>query len=613
MKITRKYTKVMSFVFAVIMLFGVVPVTVFAADYTFDYDFTDDTMTEVYVSEFKGNVPADGIVEIPDTIDGFTVVGIGEQAFSNLKNLKKIIVPSTVVYIDKNAFYGSTGIVDVEIRNKDEIDVGDDVFDATEWYESHKQDFVISGTTLISYKGTDEVVAIPYNCTMIADGAFKNNTYVKTVYIEKELKSIGADAFSGCTSLENVIVGNGVKDIIVEKNAFENTPWLNNYPSTFVILGTTLVKYKGTANYVAVPNVVNVISDGAFYVGDEKGAAFKVKVPKSVQVICGDCFYLYDSASKVYPEIVVYADSAAEKYCKDNNLNYTYALLPGDVNGDGIVTAADARYVLRVSAKIEMPLNDEVKDVADISCNGIIAAEDARLILRIAAQLDEYSLDQILAMPKTDYEVLLTASNALSIAKAYGCAYSKIAYQSIPSYNINVNTQTYLAQFKNELTPEKKAQTVTYSQNSQEAIDNLFDITLIDASKIKEYSCVINDGYYEIKIVLNDETINGADVDKVTSTEKMFPVATVSHFTNKIANKYWSKDVNYDLTYTGCTLEMKVLISTLKLDSLTVNMNYDFSITGKILGIGIHGDNNKPATARRSDTIKYTNFVYFVN
>lgn len=613
MSTMRKHTRVLSFILAVVMLFGIVSVTAFAAD-EFAYYFADKDKTQIYVTGFKGSVSADGVVEIPDSIDGYPVVGIAEHTFDNLQELKKVIIPETVKDIDKDAFYNCTAIVEVRMDNKGEVDIGEDVFDATKWYEDHKQDYVISGTTLVGYKGNDEIVAVPYNCTMIADGAFKNNTTIKTVYIDKAVTTIGENAFAGCTSLEEVIMGAGAGTITIDKNAFADTPWLANYPSTFVILGTTLVKYKGSDNYVAIPNVVTAIADEAFFVGESnEGIAFKVRVPVSVKEFGDDCFYLYKSASKVYPQILVYKDSAADAYCDKAGLNYSYAAKPGDTDVDGKVTAADARYILRLAAKLENPIiAEDVREAADITGDGKIQADDARLALRIAAKLDVYNVNDLLSMPRTDYETLLTAANALSIAKAYGCAYSKLAYQSISKQSINANTKTYLAQFENELTSSKKAVTVTYNQDSQEAFDNLFDITLIDASKIESYSCVIKDGNYEIKIVLKDETINGKDVDKVSYTEKMFPVATVAHFTNAVKDKYWFNDsIDYDMTYTGCTLEMSVAIGTYKLNSLTVNMNYDFSITGKIMGIGISNGKNKPATATRSDTIKYTSFVYF--
>ncbi len=614
MKTMKKHMKVISFLLSVVMLFSVVSVTAFASDYSFVYYFADDDMTTISIAGFKGTVPEDGYVEIPDTIDGYEVVAIAGHAFEKLDDLKGIIIPETVVKIDENAFYGCSGIIDVQVKNQDEIDVGEDVFDSTQWYEDHKQDYVISGTTLVSYKGSDEIVAVPYNCTMIADGAFKNNVNIKTVYIERELKTIGDNAFAGCTNLETVVVGDGIGTLNIGKDAFKDTKWLADYPSTFVIIGTTLVKYKGTDSSVSIPNVVTAIADGAFYVGDtDSSIAFKVKVPVTVDTFGDDCLYLYTSATKVYPEIVVYAGSAAEDYCKVKGLKYTYSPCPGDTDNDGKVSAADARYALRVSAKLESPVIDSaLLEVIDISADGKITAEDARLILRIAAQLDDYSAEQLLTMPRTDYETLITASQALSLAKAYQCAYSKTAYQSISDYSMNVNTRTYLAQFERELTPEKKADTVTFNQDTQEAVDNLFDITLIDSSKIKDYKCELDEDVYNITIVLADEKLGMNDTETETFTSKMFPVETVAHYTNAISGKYWSGNVDYNMTYTDCTLQMQVKVNTLQLKSITVTMNYDFEISGKILGIGIKdNDGNSPATATRTDVIKYTNFVYF--
>lgn len=57
----------------------------------------------------------------------------------------------------------------------------------------------------------------------------------------------------------------------------------------------------------------------------------------------------------------------------------------GDVNGDGSITAADARLTLRFVAKLETPT--EIKRLAsDVNGHGVSAA-DARLILRVVAKL----------------------------------------------------------------------------------------------------------------------------------------------------------------------------------------------------------------------------------
>ena len=58
--------------------------------------------------------------------------------------------------------------------------------------------------------------------------------------------------------------------------------------------------------------------------------------------------------------------------------------LKGDVDGDGKVTAADARKALRASAKLE-ELTEEERAVADINGDGKVTAADAREILKESA------------------------------------------------------------------------------------------------------------------------------------------------------------------------------------------------------------------------------------
>ena len=391
MKMTKR---IVSFILSVLMIFGVVSVTAFAQDDTFGYCYTDESETAVHIISFNGFVPSDGYVEIPDEIDGCLVTGIAENAFVDVQGLKGLMIPATLTYIDNKAFSN-----DVDIRIKQ--DKNDDKYEDEDWFEDHKQDFVISGSTLVSYKGKDEVVTIPYNCSVIADGAFKNNRNIRVVYFEREIEKIGDSAFEGCSSLVDVVAGNGVYSVEIGKNAFKDTPWLENYPSDLVTLGTTLVKYKGTDTYVAIPNVFTAIAEEAFYSPDNNGSiAYKVKVPVTIEVFGDDCFYLYDSIGKVYPELVVFEGSAAADYCWEEGIECTYAPLPGDADRDGKTTAADARYVLRISAKLEKPIIDAaIKEVADISGDSKIAADDARLILRVAAKLDKYSAEELLSMP----------------------------------------------------------------------------------------------------------------------------------------------------------------------------------------------------------------------
>ena len=61
----------------------------------------------------------------------------------------------------------------------------------------------------------------------------------------------------------------------------------------------------------------------------------------------------------------------------------------GDVNGDGVVTAADARLILRRSAKL-VTFTMEQDARADVNKDGKVTAADARKVLRVSAKLESF-------------------------------------------------------------------------------------------------------------------------------------------------------------------------------------------------------------------------------
>lgn len=79
-------------------------------------------------------------------------------------------------------------------------------------------------------------------------------------------------------------------------------------------------------------------------------------------------------------------DADSDDKFNDNN---DYSKYPkGDVNGDGKVTAADARITLRVAAGLEtISLEEYLR--ADLDSDGDVRASEARTILRIAAGLEK--------------------------------------------------------------------------------------------------------------------------------------------------------------------------------------------------------------------------------
>ncbi|MCR5782015.1 MAG: hypothetical protein K6G90_04675 [Clostridia bacterium] len=71
----------------------------------------------------------------------------------------------------------------------------------------------------------------------------------------------------------------------------------------------------------------------------------------------------------------------------NKDLDKTVFLYRGDTDEDGEILANDARYVLRLSAKLEPAVKGRAFKLCDVDLDGRITAADARLILRASAGL----------------------------------------------------------------------------------------------------------------------------------------------------------------------------------------------------------------------------------
>lgn len=76
-----------------------------------------------------------------------------------------------------------------------------------------KNEFNISGTTLIKYLGNKSDVQIPYGVTGIANRAFKENIRLKTVDIPNTVTWIGDYAFTDCKNLTTLTIPDSVIEV----------------------------------------------------------------------------------------------------------------------------------------------------------------------------------------------------------------------------------------------------------------------------------------------------------------------------------------------------------------------------------------------------------------
>lgn len=79
--------------------------------------------------------------------------------------------------------------------------------------ESSKEVFQMSGTILMKYMGDAEVVYVPDSVTIIAEGAFENNDFIKKVVLPARLIEIEYNAFTECDNLMEIDIPDSVKTI----------------------------------------------------------------------------------------------------------------------------------------------------------------------------------------------------------------------------------------------------------------------------------------------------------------------------------------------------------------------------------------------------------------
>ena len=221
-------------------------------------------------------------VRIPNS-----VVEIGYRAFRACYMLKSIYIPDSVTAIDSCAFEGSTYPVTLygngntylrKYAEENSEQNGNNFLTCKLGYE-------ITDGILKSYTGNEMNLQVPFGIglTSLADGAFKNNTTIKSISIVSGITSIGSECFSGCTALTSIYVPNDVA--FIGSNAFKDVEnltvycnkgsYIEEYCATnnisvntdYDISNGVLKAYNGTSTDVVIPSdlCITEIGSMAFY------------------------------------------------------------------------------------------------------------------------------------------------------------------------------------------------------------------------------------------------------------------------------------------------------------------------------------------------------------
>ena len=255
---------------------------------------------------------------IPSSVDGCTVVGIGDNCFANTP-LASVTIPNSVTSIGYKAFADCGNLTSITIGSS-VTEIGNEAFsgchnltavhieDLAAWcnipfYETMNGNSLLHSNPLEYahhlYQNGEEVkdLVIPNNVTTIGRNAFCGCSGLKSVTIPNSVKSIGSDAFSGCTGLTSIDIPNSVTSI--GNSTFSGCTGLTSIdiPNSVTYIGNSAFSGCSGLTSIDIPNSVLAIDDDAF---ENCAKLSSVNIGNSVKYIGEGAFSYCQDLENVY-------------------------------------------------------------------------------------------------------------------------------------------------------------------------------------------------------------------------------------------------------------------------------------------------------------------------
>ena len=240
------------------------------------YTYTTDDNGNATITGYNGK--ASGLV-IPATIDGHTVVAIGNGAFRGNSRLRAVIFPDAVTRIGSNAFRDCKNLTSIQLP-AGLTELGAMAFGNC-----------VGITEITIPKG---VAAARIDAYAHGRGPFGNCANLSAVTFENGITRIPANLFSCCTGKIETVLPDTVTEI--GYNAFENSGLFTiKLPEKLKKIQSYAFAGCGNLSSIIIPGTVTSIESSVF---SGCSALTTVRIPESVtemgESVFKNCSSLYD-------------------------------------------------------------------------------------------------------------------------------------------------------------------------------------------------------------------------------------------------------------------------------------------------------------------------------
>lgn len=268
---------------------------------------------------------------------------IENDAFSGCKSLTSITIPEKVRKIQGNPFIECSKLTKINVNknNKTYTSIGGILFTKSK-----------KTLAVYPYGKKNSAYSVPKTVYKIAEDAFSESSFIKTIKMTNSVKRIEDNAFAHCYRLKNVTLSQRLTYIgeqVFNDTKFNDTE--SNWKNGYLYCGNALISVKQNLKKVTVKKGTRILGTGAIdlcenlkkvtlpegllYINDyalhDDTKLSTLTIPKSVKEIGKDAIGVYSDIdwdgnciiSMVNPfKVKVYKNSVGHKYAKKNNLNY---------------------------------------------------------------------------------------------------------------------------------------------------------------------------------------------------------------------------------------------------------------------------------------------------